>query len=224
MNHLKKVSNHIRSIFVLGCVLLLQGCQNDESQPFQEGVHYRVLKGIDESDSKQVILFFSAACPHCKKFDSYLIDWEQQRSSDIAYERLPVTFSKPEWTLLSKMYAVGRQLNAQDKVVHALFKSVQEERIWWSQDYQVIQWFGELGFDLNVVDELWRSSSTRALMERYNQSEIRYAVRSIPRLIINGKYELLPKAFEDESSEEKSDIPSKVKKEITEAINFILEL
>ena len=140
MNHLKKVSNHIRSIFVLGCVLLLQGCQNDESQPFQEGVHYRVLKGIDESDSKQVILFFSAACPHCKKFDSYLIDWEQQRSSDIAYERLPVTFSKPEWTLLSKMYAVGRQLNAQDKVVHALFKSVQEERIWWSQDYQVIQW------------------------------------------------------------------------------------
>jgi thiol:disulfide interchange protein DsbA len=225
MSVFKNISKKVRSVFLLGLVVLLvQGCQEDSNKPFQEGVHYRVLKGIDKSDSKQVILFFSAACPHCKKFDGYLKDWEQQRASDVAYERIPATFSKKEWALLSKMYAVGRQLNEQDKVVDALFKSIQEERTWWSQDYQIIQWFGDLGFDLQTVDDLWRGTSTVELMKRYSNSESRYAVRSIPRLIINGKYELLPKAFENEDAKEGTEAEAVIKTQIRDAINYILTI
>lgn len=212
--------------FTVLAVFTLQGCNgvDNKDSPYQEGVHYRILKGLEKTDSEQVILFFSAACPHCKKFDEYLKGWEQQRNSHVTYERVPVTFNKKDWTLLSKIYAVGRQLGEQDKVIHALFKSVQEDRVWWTQDYEVIQWFGYLGFDLATVDELWKSPSTTKLMERYSMSEGRFAVRSIPRLIINGKYELITKAFEDAAASESSKPSIETQEQIRKAIDFILKI
>lgn len=224
MNRVKQL---LSMLIISVSIAVLQGCADQEAAkdaPFQEGTHYQVLNGLDKSNNKQVVLFFSAACPHCKKFDEYLKGWEQQVDADVIYERVPVTFGKKEWTLLSRIYAVGRQLGQQDRVVHALFKSVQEDRTWWSQDYEVIQWFGNLGFDLQTVDDLWRAQSTVELMKRYNRSEGRYAVRSIPRLIINGKYELITKSFEDEDAAERAEPSMESKKKISEAINYILTL
>lgn len=225
MKIIKKVYKIIIATALVASISVgLQGCSTDSDKPFEEGIHYRELRGLDKTDDDQVVLFFSAACPHCKKFDEYLKGWEQQRSSDITYERIPVTFAKKEWALLSKIYAVGRQLGSQDKVVHALFKSIQEDRIWWTQDYEVIQWFGDLGFDLQTVDNLWKANSTVELMKRYTRSEGRYAVSSIPRLIINGKYELITKGFEDKNAADLKEPSLESKTNISNAINYILTL
>jgi glutaredoxin len=227
MKLFNKMYRHIISTTLVVLSLSgLQGCMldKDSEKPFQEGVHFRELSGIEKTDNNQVILFFSAACPHCKKFDEYLKGWEQQRASNITYERIPVTFAKKEWALLSKIYSVGRQLGEQDKVIHALFKSIQEDRIWWTQDYEVIQWFGDLGFDLQRVDDLWRSHTTVNLMQRYKTTESRYAVSSIPRLIINGKYELITKGFEYKNAADQNKPSPESKIKISNAINYILTL
>lgn len=206
-------------------LLGLSGCIDNGTEKYKEGVHYKKLSGFDSSNRKQVVLFFSAACPHCKVFDEALLEWEISfNKKEVNFIRVPVTFNKGEWKLLSKMYSVGQLLGAQDVVVKALFKAVQEDKIWWTKEYQVIQWFIDLGYPAQKVADLWNSKESDALMVKYFKSETNYVIRSIPRLIVNGNYELLPKGFDssddslDEAAQDKA-----VALDLKAGINYLLD-
>jgi thiol-disulfide isomerase/thioredoxin len=182
--------------------------------PFQEDTHYKLLKGMDQTNSKQVVLFFSPTCPHCYAFHKEMKIWESTMDNNIVYERIPVTFGKPEWATISKMYSVSRILNIQDAVLDKLFSDLQEKGLWWPTKSAIFKWFNSQGYNEATIEEVWDSKETNQLLLRYINSEGTFAVRSIPRLIINGKYELHINEFAKEGNEDK----------LSAAINYLLAL
>ena len=176
----------------------------DINEPFQEGVHYDVLDAFPESEKPQVILFFSPACPHCNVFSQTMKDWESKRSQDVNYIRVPVTFAKSEWATLTKMYATAMTLKVNDHILTEMFKAIHDQRIMWFDLNSILMWFELKGVDAAEAHKAWSSEAVNKIMLGFVNAESSYAVRSIPRLIVNGRYEVRVKEFEDDPKNNKS--------------------
>lgn len=171
-------------------VFLLAGC--GDSEPVF------TLKAQSKSKSKQVVLFFSLACPHCRTFDGLLDPWVEQKHEDVVFERIPVTFAKPEWAPLVQAYATLRTMNVQDKYTNRLFTAIHDKRFYVGDAESFSAWLSNFGFDRDQVIAAYNSPQTQKFIIAYRKAEQKYNVMSIPRLVINGNRELAIKQLEGE--------------------------
>jgi thiol:disulfide interchange protein DsbA len=181
--------------------LVLLGCGTDSK--FSEGTNYYELKFAKQSKTPQVVLFFSAACPHCYQFDKVFETWVAQKPDEVVVERIPVRFAKDEWKSLQKVYATLRALNVQDEMTIKMFEAIQDKRFWLGDERAVVTWLTSHGFDAEKVKYAYSSDYSKQLLAAYSASESRYRVRSIPRAIVNGIYEIKIKALVGETDEDK---------------------
>jgi len=158
---------------------------------FTEDEDYVALPGIAETSAPLVTVFFSAACPHCNEFHEHFAQWIEQKPTDVRFEAIPVLFDRSDWASLARVYAIGRQLEgAPGEFLHHLFDALHEKRIAVHTRETAKAYFSFLGYDSRYVDALWNDEQTQKWLGRYLQNERDYNVRSIPRLIINGRYEI----------------------------------
>lgn len=179
--------------------LSLTAC--DSNEPFSEGTDYRELGFVNKSKTPQVVLFFSAACPHCYKFDKLFETWVIKKPKDVIVERIPVNFGHESWKSLQQTYATMRALNIQDEMSLAMFEAVQDKKIWLGDELSVSSWLSSHGYDVNKAREAFNSERVNDLLGAYYASEARYKVRDIPRLIVNGKYEIKIKQIKGETAD-----------------------
>ena len=52
----------------------------------------------------EVIEFFSYGCPHCHDFEPLLNGWAKKLQGDVNFVKVPITFNRPEWTALARLY------------------------------------------------------------------------------------------------------------------------
>ena len=186
---------------------------NDE--PFSKGEHYLELSVVSKSHEPQVVLFFSAACPHCFKFDKALEPWVKSKPDNVTIERIPVNFGRAEWEPLQKAYATLRTLGVQDELSLELFSAVQEKRFWLGDDTSVANWLHMHGLKKPDVLKAYNSEQAKQLLSAYYASEHKFTVRSIPRLIVNGIYEIKTNSIEGDTEEQRQEM-------LAELINFLL--
>ena len=141
--------------------------------------------------------------------------WVATKPSNVVVERIPVNFGHDSWELLQKAYATLRTMEVQDKLSLELFKAVQENNFWLGDDKSVAAWLAMHDIDLNETKKAYNSKFAKDLLKAYYASELKYNVRSIPRLIVNGIYEVNIKNIpgEDELAKEKN---------LAELIEFLL--
>jgi len=92
---------------------------------FKAGEDY-IVTGVTTSNTNakvQVSEYFGYWCPHCNNFEPMLEKWVEEKSGDIAFDRVPVAFSTrgQNQTLAQKAYYVGKQTNTQKAVDEAMF-------------------------------------------------------------------------------------------------------
>ncbi|GAA5141067.1 thiol:disulfide interchange protein DsbA/DsbL [Thalassotalea piscium] len=181
---------------LLFLLTLLTACGSDE--PYSKGSDYRELPNFEKSNTPQVVLFFSASCPHCYKFDSVFEKWVEKKPEGVVVERIPVNFGHDSWTLLQKAYATLRTLNIQDEMSLKMFEAVQDKNYWLGDAKAVASWLAIHGYDVSTTEKAYSSEQAKELLKAYYAAEMRYNVRGIPRAIVNGKYEIKIKSLEGE--------------------------
>jgi thiol-disulfide isomerase/thioredoxin len=52
----------------------------------------------------EVIEFFSYGCPHCSDFHPLVSKWATALPSDVVFKRVPISFGRPQWASLARLY------------------------------------------------------------------------------------------------------------------------
>jgi thiol:disulfide interchange protein DsbA len=72
-----------------------------------EGQDYQTLRtpqAPSSADKIEILEFFSFRCPHCAAFHPLLSQWEQELPANAVLVRVPVSFGRRDWGLLSRAY------------------------------------------------------------------------------------------------------------------------
>jgi thiol:disulfide interchange protein DsbA len=51
-----------------------------------------------------VIEFFSYGCPHCSEFHPVVSRWAAALPADVVFKRVPVSFARPQWASLARLF------------------------------------------------------------------------------------------------------------------------
>lgn len=136
----------------------------------------------------EVIEFFSYGCPHCSAFDPKLTKWRAAQGKDVVFKRVPVSFGRPEWAALGRLYLTLNAMDLSDKLDSKVFEGVHKEYLKLNDEKVRNEWLTKQGVDVKKFNDTWRSFGIETAARRAEQMTETYRVQGVPMLVIDGKY------------------------------------
>jgi len=162
------------------------------AQDLQAGRDYDVVTPPQPtSDASKIVVteFFSYACPHCFAFNPSLTIWENTLPKDVHFERVAVVFGKgPFWQKLSQVFYALQAIGKAEELSPAVFGAVYVDHVVWQTDAQIIDWVAAHGVNRDEFTAALNSFSVRTFVLRGDELAQAHKVRSVPTLVIDGKY------------------------------------
>ena len=108
----------------------------------REGVDYvRVSPAFPQSGQGiEVIEFFSYGCPHCKEAEPAVSKWRWSLPKDVTFRRVPISFGRPGWEALAKLYLTLERTGDLAKLGREVFAAVHEQKVPFANEKAVIDW------------------------------------------------------------------------------------
>ena len=157
---------------------------------FVEGTHYTELEEpvrTANPDKIEVTEVFWYGCGHCYSFEPLLESWVEKAPDDVEFVRSPGMWNEMMQTH-AKIYYTAEALGVVDKVHPAAFNAIHQRGNYLENEEQVRELFVSQGVDPAEFDEAWNSFSVSSAVKKANARMRDYGVRSVPNLIVNGKY------------------------------------
>ena len=158
---------------------------------FVEGAHFRAMTSSQGTSSPpdkiEVAEVFWYGCPHCYDFDPILKDWKQGLPSDVAFVRIPVIWNPTNQVHARIMYT-AEALGKLDEIHPAIFKAVHQEGNTLTKEDDIVEFFGRFDVSPEAFREAYNSFTVSSSVKRAENLTRRYGVRSVPVMIVNGKY------------------------------------
>ena len=157
---------------------------------FEEGKQYVALSNpqpTSTADKIEVVELFWYGCPHCYELEPFVKDWLASKPEDVEFVRMPAILGKG-WELLAKAYYTAELLNVMDKVHHALFDAMHNQRQKFKTEADVLALFSNQGVSADDFNNTFNSFAVSVKINNARQMTRRYAISGVPTLIVNGKY------------------------------------
>jgi thiol:disulfide interchange protein DsbA len=136
--------------------------------------------------------FFSYQCPHCYQFSPLLNAWVSKLPSDVVFERIPVTFGRPDWGSIAQAYYSLQAMNKLDaKMDAAIFDAIHMQHIRLGDFSSITDWIVKQGINGNDFRDMYTSFSIQSSMRTAEQAAPAYRVDGVPTLVIDGRYKVL---------------------------------
>ena len=152
-----------------------------------EDSHYQIIEGaeVPASGPVQVDEYFSYMCIHCRNFDPHIEEWRDAQSSDVAFNRRPVSFS-PVWALMAQTYVTLVRLDALDANHERLFRAIHDQGKQFLSPDMVADYV--TGVDRAEFLREFNSPTVRREIARIDNDRALLGVTSVPALVVAGKY------------------------------------
>jgi len=163
---------------------------------FHEGSQYQridppvPLSDSRNSDKVEVVEMFFYACPHCYELDPKLSAWAKDRPW-VELRRVPAIVG-PTWADQARAYYIAEELGMLDKTHDALFRSIHEDGEQYYNEYMVTKFLVEQGADQKKIYDLYRSPEIMAKVSEARVLTVKYKLRGVPAVSVNGKYVTAP--------------------------------
>jgi thiol:disulfide interchange protein DsbA len=161
----------------------------------KDGVEYVTLatpQPVAAAGKKvEVIEFFYYHCPHCNAFEPELERWVKKQGDRIAFRRVHGPYSgpnDPEAHLFLTLEAMGKADEMQAKV----FKAFHVDHVRLNEESTIFDWVGRNGIDRDKFVNTWGSFGVVTKLRRLPQVADAYGVKTVPTLIVDGKYQTSP--------------------------------
>jgi thiol:disulfide interchange protein DsbA len=158
---------------------------------FKEGTDFKVLttaQGTTGAPGKiEVTEAFWYGCPHCYEFDPMLQDWVRRLPADVAFVRLPVMWN-PTNQIHARVFYTAQALGKLDQMHSAIFREIHVEKRQLTSEDEIQAFFGKFGVSADEFQKTFRSFAVESQLKRAKDLTERYQVRSVPLLIVDGKY------------------------------------
>jgi thiol:disulfide interchange protein DsbA len=139
-------------------------------------------------DKIEVIEFFSYGCPHCSDFHPLVSQWAAKLPKDVSFRRIPVSFSRPEWARLSRLYFALDATGDLAKLDTAVFIALHEQRVSFKTDEAVISWVAGKGVDAKKFGDALAAFSMQSKVQRADADATAARIGGVPALAVDGKF------------------------------------
>lgn len=136
----------------------------------------------------EVLEFFSYGCPHCSDFHPMVSQWAAKQGKDVSFRRVPVSFNRPEWARLSRIYFALEATGDLAKLDTAVFIAIHEQRMNFKTDEAVVAWATGKGIDAKKFGEALASFSMQSKVQRADQDASAARIGGVPSLAVDGRY------------------------------------
>jgi thiol:disulfide interchange protein DsbA len=180
----------MKKLFVLLILGLLS--LNAQAADLKEGVNYDLITPtppVGSGDEVEVIEFFMYTCPHCKNLDPALREWEKKLPENVKFQHMPAMFGGAANLHAKNFFAL--EVMGEDKRLHdAWFKAIHDEKRRLRTQADIDKFLEENGVDMNKFHATLNSFTVQTKANRAAALMRRYGVRSVPMMIVDGRYRI----------------------------------
>lgn len=138
----------------------------------------------------EVLEFFSYGCPHCHDFAEPFDRWSKKQK-DAVVRRVPVTFGRPQWVVLGRLFYTIQMLKL-PALDAAAFAAIHQQGRMLYEDQAVLQWAAsQPGVDAKKFSEVYYSAEVTTAMKKADALAMAYQIDGVPSIIVGGRYKML---------------------------------
>jgi thiol:disulfide interchange protein DsbA len=169
------------------------------------GVDYDVIQGgqpYEPLNGKiEVVEVFGYICPACARFEPMFSAWEAKAPADVRVTYVAAPFG-PQWIPYARAFYVSDAMGLVEKTHTALFHAIHLEHSLPGEgektdEAAVAAFYARHGADAKRFLADMHSFATEAKLNRGKQFMLRSGVGGTPTLIVDGKYRVIGRSYED---------------------------
>jgi thiol:disulfide interchange protein DsbA len=158
---------------------------------YKEGPHFNALttaQGTSSSSGKiEVAEVFWYGCSHCYALEPLITDWVKKLPGDVTFVRIPVMWN-PTNEIHGRIYYTAEALGKLDQITPAMFRAIHVENRPVTEEKDIQLLFEQNGVSAADFNKAFRSFSVESQLKRAKDLTVRYRVKGVPLLVVNGKY------------------------------------
>ncbi len=156
----------------------------------KEGDDYKSISPappVGTGNEVEVMEFFMYTCPHCNNLDPALQEWVKKQPENVKFKHMPAMFGGAA-NLHAKTYFALEVMGEEKRIHNAFFDAIhkQKRRLRTQQDIE--KFLGENDVDLDKFRAAINSFTVQTKANRAAALMRRYGVRSVPALVVDGRY------------------------------------
>ncbi|QDH68906.1 thiol:disulfide interchange protein DsbA/DsbL [Marilutibacter alkalisoli] len=183
-------------------ILLLPGQASVQTTAPVAGKDYIEIpdgKRLGPDDGKiEVVEVFAYACHHCASFAPTLEAWKQKQGRDVRVTYLPLPYGAQD--PLAAAYFAAEKMDVLSRTHDATFRAIHDERLLPrnpSAD-EIATFYADKGVDAARLKALMTSQDILDRLSPARDFAIRSGVEGTPTLIVNGRYRIAGRTFDDQ--------------------------
>lgn len=145
-------------------------------------------QATDNPAKLEVLEFFSYGCPHCNEFHPLIGKWAASLPSDVVLKRVPISFGRPQWASLSRLYYALEATGDLARLDGGVFQAIHKAGVKLYDDKSIIEWVGAQGVDGKRFSDAYNSFGVVSKAKRADQLAQLYKIQGVPAMAVNGKY------------------------------------
>ena len=188
---MKSVSRWLVAMTALFSTVLMAATPARVDPGFVEGIEYqRIVPEQPTSVKKgkiEVVELFWYGCPHCYRLEPTLKKWLQNKPANVVFIRIPATFNKL-WDMHAQAYITASIMGVAEKTHQAFFDTIHKLKKHLDTPDKIADFYASHGVDRKQFLSVFQSFAVKAKLSRYRSLMESYGAKSVPTIIINGKY------------------------------------
>ena len=185
----------VTRLLLIAALLPVAACAESEptNAKYVEGKHYVKLAepiATDNQDKIEVLESFWYGCPGCYALETYVRPWAKQLPADVEFVKMP-SMLNGGWRVHAQAYYAAKALGLADKNHEKLFDAIHKERRKLFDLNALTDFYVENGADRKLFNGKLKSFAVDGVMKKAFKKQVilsKGGVRSVPALIVNGKY------------------------------------
>ena len=147
----------------------------------------------EASGKIEVIEFFWYGCPHCYSLEPNVAAWSKKTPPDVAFKRVHALPSD-SWGEHARIFYTLESMGKLEEFHQKVFDAIHKQNINLANKKLREEWLQKNGIDPAKYAEVEKSFTVATKMNRAKQLTYAYKVDSVPRLYVNGKYQITMEA------------------------------
>ena len=135
----------------------------------------------------EVVEIFWYGCPRCYAFEPYLQNWLASKPDNVDFRLMPGMLNS-RWVHHARAFYISEYLGVHDQIHSRLFNAIHQDGKNIFERTSIREFFIEQGIDAGNYDRAYNSSEVNTSVRYAYDLQTRLKIRSVPTIIINGKY------------------------------------
>lgn len=157
---------------------------------WQEGQQYNLITPVPaegQGDQVEVVEFFWYGCPHCFMLEPSMKEWLAKKPENIQFVRVPVMFGGAA-NMHAKAYYALEAIGEAERLHESFFEVINKEKRKLRTREALDKFLAGQNVDMEKFNKAMKSFAVQTKANRSAALMKRYGIRSVPTLVIDGRY------------------------------------